>query len=207
MLTAPLTGLARRLIRHPDRQVFPSGPRRCTYTQAARLRCRRAGRRWAFANYGWCSPTISGHRSARSQSSRGGTRARPAEPVVGAQFGCPFKPPEDHGCWICGSHPLGTDPHRPGANLLPLNRSVAWADDTWHDDGPQADVVASGIFDERDADRNALVVNHVPQQEGRGPRLFLPYFLLGLPASRPATSSTGGWSCSTSSTRDGSCRP
>lgn len=47
--------------------------------------------------------------------------------------------------------------------------------------GLPGDVVASGIFDERDAERNALVVNQVPQQGGRGPRLFLPYFLLGLP--------------------------
>lgn len=43
------------------------------------------------------------------------------------------------------------------------------------------DIVGSGILDEDDKNRNALVLNQIPSPESRGPQLFLPYFLLPLP--------------------------
>lgn len=43
------------------------------------------------------------------------------------------------------------------------------------------DLLNSGILFEDERERNAIVINVVPLPEGRGPQLFLPYYLYSLP--------------------------
>lgn len=54
---------------------------------------------------------------------------------------------------------------------------------TWILESIPADLVSSGVLFEEERSRNSLVVFSVPSHEGRGPQLFLPYYLLPLPTS------------------------